>query len=69
MDGRLYVVSTLVDGPDLTAFLDLRRRLDPAPAAHLLAPAASALDLVHRRGLVHRDVRPANLLVVDDGRS
>jgi serine/threonine-protein kinase len=53
-----------VEGHDLKERLK-RGRLDPADAIDILAQVASALDAAHARGLVHRDVKPGNLLVMD----
>ena len=52
-----------VDGTDLKSLIARERRLDPERAVALVAQVAGALDAAHRRGLVHRDVKPANILV------
>src|ERR1700761_9390834 len=62
-DGLLYIVMRCVDGTDLRQMLKKRGRLPPETALFLLSQAARALDAAHRRGLVHRDVKPGNLLV------
>jgi len=67
VEDRVYVVCDLVDGPDLAEELALRGALEPARTVQLLAPVASALDGLHDRGIVHGDVRPANVLLIEDG--
>jgi len=61
--GVLYLAMTLVDGPDLRGLLRREGRLEPLRSIALLGQAADALDAAHAAGLVHRDVKPANLLV------
>jgi serine/threonine-protein kinase len=63
---RLFIAMRFVDGTDLGRMLAEDGALGPALAAELVAQAASALDAAHARGLVHRDVKPANLLVGGD---
>src|SRR5207247_2568763 len=62
-----YVVSKFVAGQDLRARLQ-QARLPCAEAADLVAQVAEALHHAHRRGLVHRDVKPANILLDEQGR-
>jgi hypothetical protein len=62
-DGLLYIAMRYVAGTDLRQMIADRGALDPDTAVHLLSQAALALDAAHRRGLVHRDVKPANLLI------
>jgi Protein kinase domain/Domain of unknown function (DUF4440) len=62
-DGSLYLVMRYVGGTDLHALLRDEGQLEPARATELVAQLASALDAAHAAGLVHRDVKPANVLL------
>jgi YVTN family beta-propeller protein len=66
-DGLLYIAMRFVDGTDLRTLLARGGPLAPRRAAHVVAQVASALDAAHERGLVHRDVKPANVLVAAPG--
>ena len=62
-DGTLYLVLRYVDGADLQQLISRSGPLPPARAAGVIAQVASALDAAHAAGLVHRDVKPANVLL------
>jgi serine/threonine protein kinase/DNA-binding beta-propeller fold protein YncE len=65
--GVLYIAMRFVDGTDLRSLIAAEERLDPLRAAGVMAQVASALEAAHERGLVHRDVKPANVLVAARG--
>jgi len=65
-DGTLYVVQPLLDGVELRDALASSGRLRPREALDLLVPVMAALIAIHRVGVVHRDVKPANILLVRD---
>jgi serine/threonine-protein kinase len=62
-DEGLYIAMRYIDGTDLRALLNLTGRLPAGRALDILSQVAAALDAVHAHGLVHRDVKPANILV------
>jgi len=62
-----YLVMELVRGEPLSTLLAGGRTIRPEQAAEIVAQSASAIDYAHQRGIVHRDVKPANLLVTPDG--
>ena len=65
---RPYIVMELVEGQPLSDLLRPGAPLDPEAARDLMAQAADALGAAHARGIVHRDVKPANLIVTPDRR-
>jgi predicted Ser/Thr protein kinase len=62
-EGELFIVMRYVDGPDLRALVRAEGHLDPDRVAHIVAQVGGALDAAHAHGLVHRDVKPANVLL------
>ncbi|HTQ90465.1 MAG TPA: protein kinase, partial [Streptosporangiaceae bacterium] len=62
-DDLLYIAMRYVSGTDLRQMIKKRGRLQPETALFLLGQAARALDAAHRQGLVHRDVKPGNMLI------
>jgi len=65
VDGVLFLAMRLVRGHDLGALIRLEGRLRPPRSGAIVTQVASALDAAHARGLIHRDVKPSNILVAD----
>jgi hypothetical protein len=61
--GMLYIVMRYVEGSDLKQVIEREGPLDPVRVSQLLRQVAGALDAAHGRGLVHRDVKPGNILL------
>ena len=66
-DGASYLVMELVPGEPLSRLINERGPLPVEEAASLLGQAAAALEVAHQNGFVHRDVKPANIMVTPDG--
>lgn len=66
-EGVLFIAMELVDGEDLKSLLDRRGRLSVDEALDVVRQVAAALDAAHADGLVHRDVKPSNILLAGDG--
>ncbi len=66
VDGELLVIMRLVEGGDLRHLIDSEGPLPPQRAINLLSQVADALDAAHAAGIVHRDVKPHNILVEGD---
>ncbi|MFF2995557.1 serine/threonine-protein kinase [Streptomyces sp. NPDC057950] len=67
-DGRPWIVMELVRGISLSDLLDAEGPLSPQRAAHIGAEVLSALRAAHEAGVLHRDVKPANVLLSNDDR-
>src|SRR6059058_2580870 len=68
-DGRQFIVFEYVDGMNLKELLDQEGPLDPREAIELALQVARGLSFAHENGLVHRDVKPQNVLIDADGRA
>jgi eukaryotic-like serine/threonine-protein kinase len=64
-----YLVTEMIDGRTLDVVFADGNRYEPLGVIGLLRPIADALDYAHSRATVHRDVKPANILLADDGRT
>ena len=67
-DGSAYLVMELVPGEALSAILERERVLSTDRVLDIVAQTAAALQAAHAAGLVHRDIKPGNLLITPDGR-
>jgi predicted Ser/Thr protein kinase len=64
----LYIAMRYVEGTDLRAVITAEGRLAPQRAVDILVELAAALDAAHAHGLVHRDIKPGNVLIAREGR-
>src|SRR5260370_9068655 len=66
-DGRPFLAMEFVDGRNLDAILKESGRLDPERGVAIIAQVLSALGFAHESGIVHRDVKPSNIMVLQNG--
>jgi serine/threonine protein kinase len=65
-DGTVYIATRWVDGTELGTLIQRDGPLEPRRAARIAAQIASALEVAHEKGLVHRDVKPSNAIVTSE---
>jgi len=68
-NGRFYIAMDLVPGETLEELLARRKTLGEAPAMAIIRQIAEALDYIHGEGIVHRDIKPGNIMVSPNGRA
>ena len=61
--GVLYIMMRFVEGTDMRALIAAERRLEPLRTARIVRQVGAALDAAHARGMLHRDVKPSNVLL------
>ena len=67
-EGSAYLVMELVPGQPLSSIIEHEQVLSPDRTLSMIAQTARALSVAHAQGLVHRDIKPGNLLITPDGR-
>lgn len=67
-NGTAYIVMDYLDGTTLKSYLELHNRLTPSEAVSLLIPMMHSLQRVHANGLIHRDISPDNIMLLEKNR-
>lgn len=68
-DGLKFITMEFIDGEDLHSLLKRRRKLEPAEAANIIAQVCRALEAAHAEGVIHRDLKPQNIMLDRQGRA
>lgn len=66
-NGTAYIIMDFLNGVDLKTYLEQKGRLSPEDAVKLLMPVMTSLQHVHAEGIIHRDISPDNIMVMEDG--
>jgi tRNA A-37 threonylcarbamoyl transferase component Bud32 len=66
-EGSSYIAMEYIDGPNLNQYLKKKGRLSTREAVNYILQACSALEAIHRAGIVHRDIKPDNILIANGG--
>lgn len=66
-NGTAYIIMDFLNGVDLKTYLEQKGRLAPEDAVKLLMPVMTSLQYVHAEGIIHRDISPDNIMVMEDG--
>jgi len=66
-EGRAFIAMEYVEGANLHRYLRHKQKLSPREAVNIIAQACSALDVVHEAGIVHRDIKPDNIVIAKGG--
>lgn len=68
-DGLRFITMQLVEGRDLKSLLEMKGKVDPKEAASIMAQVCEGLEAAHRENVVHRDLKPQNIMLDDQGRA
>ena len=62
-----YIIMEYLDGETLSSYLDKEKKIPPKKAVEMLTPAINSLKIVHKEGIIHRDIAPDNIFITKDG--